>query len=260
MKQRRMMAPAQTAGGADGGQQTTGGAGPPLMASNLKSAVLSNVPQSQIWGTKVSQWTQMLSPQLQTCAVAAAGHLIQTWTSELGSEVLLSDNVILAAYSQLSGYDPQTGAGDNGVYLPALINYWASTGIGGHVIDQYLALESGNQAHIQVAVFAFGGCIVELELPASAKSQDVWSVPAQGAIGIGARRSWCAHVVSIIGYDQLYLTSVTCGQIKRMTWNFLMTYWGSAYAVFSQSDFVTRAGTAPNGLNLSQLQDDWGLL
>lgn len=239
---------------------TTGGTSPTLMASSLNAAVLGSVPPTKIWGAKVSRWTPMLSPPLQICTIASAGHLIQTWTSELGHEVLLPDSTILAAYSQISGYDPQSGAGDDGVSLPSLLDYWTNTGIGGHTINQYLVLEHGNQNHIQIAVFAFGGCLVQLDLPASAKSQDVWSVPPEGTTGAGAPGSLYPHVVPIIGYDPLYLTIVTWGQIKRMTWGFLTSYWDRAYAVFSQNDFVTHAGTAPNGLSLSELQSDWGLL
>lgn len=260
MKQPRVMSPAKTDGAASNAPRTSSGVGLPLMASSLNAAVLQNMPQSKIWGTKVSKWTSMLSPPLQICTIAGAGHLIQTWTSELGKEVLLPDSVIQDAYSQFSGYDPKSGAGDDGAVLPGFLDYWASTGVGGHTINRYLALEPGNTAHIQIAVFAFGGCLVVLDLPLSAQSQNVWSVPPQGTTGTGAPGSLYSHVVPIIGYDPLYLTIVTWGQVKRMTWGFLTSYWDQAYAVFSQKDFVNQQGVAPNGLTVPQLQADWGLL
>ena len=78
------------------------------------------------------------------CTCAAAGHLVMEWTANVGAETTPADADILAAYSAITGYDPKTGANDNGAVETDVLNYWRKTGIAGHKIMAYAALEPGN--------------------------------------------------------------------------------------------------------------------
>jgi hypothetical protein len=115
----------------------------------------------------------MENDQLGDCTCAAAGHLIMEWTKNAQSTMVTpTDDQIVAAYSAITGYNPQTGANDNGAVEVDVLNYWRQTGIAGHQIQAYMALEPSNHQHVMDAVWIFGGCYIGLALPKSAQSPD----------------------------------------------------------------------------------------
>ncbi len=160
----------------------------------------------------------MANDRIGDCTIAAAGHCIEEWTTDAGSPVIVPDPEIIAAYSAVSGYDPATGRPDGGANELDALNYWRQTGIGGHQIRAYVALEPGNHEHVRDAVAIFGNCYIGLAMPVTAQTQRVWSVPPNGAVGPGAPGSWGGHAVPVVAYNARELTVVTWGALKRMTW------------------------------------------
>lgn len=225
------------------------------LASYMRLEALPALPAKENWGGKVTAWGMMKNDTIGDCTCAAAGHLIEEWTSNVGQEVVPSDDTIIAAYSAITGYDPQTGNNDNGAVELDVLNYWRKTGIANRKIDAYVALEPGNHDHIRAAVYIFGGCYIGLQLPNSAKRQRVWSVPPEGTQGDGAPGSWGGHAVPVVAYDSLGLIVVTWGMLKRMTWNFWDAYCDEAYAILSE-DFVNENKIAASGIDLQDLQAD----
>ena len=64
-----------------------------------------------------------------------------------------------------------------------------------------------------------------------------------------------SHCVVIPAYDENYLTCITWGELKKMTWAFWNKYCDEAYALLSQ-DFITQSGSAPSGFDIATLQSD----
>jgi len=224
------------------------------LANYLLPKALPPAPAEYMWGAAITDWTMMDNDQIGDCTCAAAGHLIMEWTVDNNNLYTPPSADIISAYSQITGYDPQTGANDNGAAETDVLNFWRTTGISGRQIYAYAALEPGNHFNIQQAVYMFGGCYIGLALPQSAQTQTVWSVPPGGAIGSGAPGSWGGHAVPIIGYDQNSLTVVTWGDTKQMTWEFLDAYCDESYAIISL-DFISN-NQSPNGFDLATLQAD----
>lgn len=224
-------------------------------AKYLKPAALPPAPAQADWSTKVSNWPMMANDRIGDCTCAAAGHMIEEWTANAGKVVVPPDTAIITAYSKITGYNPKTGANDNGANELDVLNYWRQQGIGGHKIDAYAALEPGNHAHVEDAVFLFGGCYIGLGLPISAQNQTVWTVPPGGAVGQGAPNSWGGHAVPVVAYDSRGLTVVTWGALKQMTWTFWDTYCDEAYAVFS-FDWISKNNQSPNGFDQAALAAD----
>jgi hypothetical protein len=223
-------------------------------ANYLKPALLPPPPPQVNWGQKVASWPMMLNNTIGDCTVAAAGHCIEEWTTDVGAAVIVPDSTILAVYSAVSGYNPVTGANDNGTTVIKVLNYWRKNGIGGHTIQAYASVEPTDLAHVQDAVSIFGNCYIGLLLPITAQTQDVWSVPPGGATGQGAPGSWGGHAVPIVAYDANGLTVVTWGALKRMTWEFFSTYCDEAFALLS-SDFLADNET-PAGIDVAALTSD----
>src|ERR1700689_1515906 len=104
-----------------------------LMASYLTPA-LPAPPASFDLAEKVgSAWGMMDNDQIGDCTCAAAGHLIMEWTANAGKKMVTpTDAQIVAAYSAITGYNPTTGANDNGANEVDGLNYWRQDGIAGH--------------------------------------------------------------------------------------------------------------------------------
>lgn len=228
------------------------------MAQYIKPEAVSFPPQAN-YASKVSGWPMMANDRLGDCTCAAAGHMIEAWTGNAkGAPAIVSDTDIVNAYSAVSGYNQTTGLNDNGANELDVLKYWRKTGIGGHKISAFLALEPTNHSHIKAAVYLFGGCYIGVALPLSAQDQDVWAVPAGGAKGKGEPGSWGGHAVPVVAYDALGLTVVTWGALKKMTWAFWKAYCDEAYAVLSKDFF--NGNVAPNKFDMAQLEADLKLL
>lgn len=218
---------------------------------------LPPAPKAYKWDKHIAPnaWGMMKNDTVGDCTCAAAGHLILEWTTNVGGPFISSDDQIIAAYVAITGYNPVTGANDNGAVEIDVLNYWRQTGIAGHQIAAYVALEPGNHQHIEEATYLFGGCYIGLQLPLSAQQQAVWSVPPGGVQGSGAPGSWGGHAVPVVDYDARGLTVVTWGQTKRMTWSFWAAYCDEAYAILSP-DFFNGSQVAPDGFDLTTLEQD----
>lgn len=221
----------------------------------LQTAALPKIPASKDWSGKVPQWLMLANDRLGDCTCAAAGHMIMDWSSNASTEIIPTDADVITAYSAVSGYDPSTGENDNGAVELDVLNYWRKTGIASHKIFAYAALQPRNHSHIKAAVYLFGGVYIGLALPLSAQNQDIWDIPAGGFAGNGRPGSWGGHAVNICAFDANYVTVVTWGALKKVTWKFLDHYMDEAYSVLSQ-DFIDSKGIAPNAIDWSALQSD----
>lgn len=225
------------------------------LANYLDTAQIPTIPTQFDWSGKVPSWPMYSNDQIGDCTIASVGHQIMAWTANASAEITPSDHDIITAYSAVSGYDPQTGEGDNGAVELDVLNYWRRNGIAGHKIYAYASLQLRNHSHIKAACYLFGGVYIGLMLPLTARDQAIWTVPNGGLHGNGRPGSWGGHAVPVLAWDAYYLTCVTWGRLQRMTWDFWSKYCDEAYAVLSQ-DFIDSKGIAPNAVNWNALQQD----
>ena len=202
----------------------------------------------------------MDNDQLGDCTCAAAGHLIMEWTANAQGKWSRPPTSRSSRPTRPSlATIPTTGANDNGAVEIDVLNYWRQSGIAGHKIGAYMALEPSNHSHIMDSVYIFGGCYIGVQLPISAQAQtqnhQPWSVPPGGAIGDGKPGSWGGHAIPVMAYDSRGVTVVTWGALQIMTWSFWEAYCDEAYAILS-TDYLTGKKTTPQGFNLTQLQAD----
>jgi hypothetical protein len=231
-----------------------------LLASYMTPALPAPPPSLDLATNVKGAWGMMDNDQIGDCTCAAAGHLMMEWTANAKPKMFTpTDAQIVAAYSAITGYNPKTGANDNGAVEIDVLNYWRQQGIAGHQITAFVATEPANHTHIMDSVWIFGGCYIGLQLPKTAQAQtqnnQPWSVPPQGTSGDGAPGSWGGHAVPVVAYDARSLTVVTWGALQTMTWGFWAAYCDEAYAIIS-SDFLTGAQKTPQGFNMQQLQSD----
>ena len=231
-----------------------------LLASYLTAALPAPPASFDLTKKMPADWGMMANDQIGDCTCAAAGHLIMEWTENSGKKMVTpTDKQIIAAYSAITGYNPTTGANDNGANETDVLNYWRQTGIANDKIGAYVSLEPSNHTHIMDSVYIFEGCYIGLSLPTSAQAQtqnhQPWSVPPGGPTGDGKPGSWGGHAVPVVAYDSRSLTVVTWGALQTMTWGFWAAYCEEAYAILSL-DYLNGKKEAPQGFNLKQLQAD----
>jgi hypothetical protein len=183
-------------------------------------------------------WAMMDNDQIGDCTCAAAGHLIMEWTAAAQSKMATpADKQIVAAYSAITGYNPTTGANDNGAQALDVLNHWRQHGIAGHKIQAYLALKPSNHTHVMDAVWIFGGSYIGIALPKSAPAQtsykQMWSAPASGTSADGTPGSWGRHAFPVVAYHSRSLTVVTWCALQSMTGESWAAYCDEAYAILS---------------------------
>lgn len=201
----------------------------------------------------VRDFGMMKNDQLGDCTCAAVGHAVQCWTALNHREVVIPDEEIVKAYSAVSGYDPATGANDNGAVEADVLNYWRDTGFGGHKLDNYAVIETRSRYQMKLAMFLFGDAYTGIALPLSAQEQSVWTSVHGPESEAG---SWGGHAVPLVGYDENTATCITWGAPLKMTWAFWHRYGDEAYAPLSLDWIDEQSRKAPNGLLWDALKSD----
>src|SRR5579863_10642044 len=86
-----------------------------LLASYITPALPAPPTTFDLTSKMPADWGMMDNDQIGDCTCAAAGHLIMEWTANAGKKMVTpTDKQIVAAYSAITGYNPTTGANDNG--------------------------------------------------------------------------------------------------------------------------------------------------
>jgi hypothetical protein len=208
-------------------------------------------PAKTFWEYRVTAWPMFENDNVGDCVFACMGHMLENWSAHSGTEVALTDDLIISAYSAVTGYIPGNEATDNGCAITDALAWWQSTGLAGHKIDGWAALNYDNPLQLRQAIYIFGGLDVGLQLPNSAISQfnadQTWDVvPDDGGLAGG-------HSVPVLGYGRDGLACITWGKIQRMTNAFLTRYLDEAYGVVSL-DWLAQNGEAANSLELPALR------
>lgn len=203
-------------------------------------------------------WGGMLNTgqdALNDCTIAAAGHMIQTWTANRKQDPLpqtIPDEVLRDEFGKLTGHVGTEEESTGSTCLDAL-NHWRKSGVGGHRVLAFFGLRPGNREDLKRTIHMFGGAYVGLRLPKSACKKNLDS---RGQIQpwnkeTGSEEDGLHHAVCAVKYSSLEVTVVTFGYEQRMTWDFYEKHAVEAYGVLSP-DWL-RDGQAPNGLDADQL-------
>lgn len=225
------------------------------LADYLILPELPPLPYTYDWFRRVSRFGPMGNLDAGNCVVAGAGHMVQTWTANQGREVIISDQEIIGLYSQLTGYDPVTGANDNGLNILAFLKFWRKTGVAGHKIGAFVQVNPRKRTQLAYANYLFGGVYCGLALPLTARNQPIWDLMDPGLTGNAEPGSWGGHCVNLGIHDPLGYVFSTWGEEQYATGPFVNSYCDEAYAIISQ-DFLDGNGKAPNGFDLDSLTKD----
>jgi hypothetical protein len=210
------------------------------------------VPSVVDFASEVVSWPMYGNDRIGDCTAACAGHQVQAWTRYTGTEVDVPEDEIIQLYSAVSGYDPATGANDNGAVIQDVLTYWRKSGIpvAGHNILAFAQLKDLSRVHD--ALWMFGSVYLGFNCPQSALDQfdadQPWTVVPGSPIAGG-------HAVPLQHSGPDGYQVVTWGRLQGMDQAFLDAYAEEAWVVIT-ADWLNANGHTPEGLDLQQLGQD----
>jgi hypothetical protein len=220
------------------------------------TSALPTPPVSVSYYKSVATWPMYDNDRYGDCTCAAAGHMVQNWTANAGTEVTPPEETVLHLYEHFVGTPPPP---DEGCDMLSVLKYWRRSGLDQHKVQAFASLQLGDQAQAQSAVYLLGAIYIGVALPNFAVQGDMlavpWVVPAGGPTGDAAPNPQQGHCIPAVGYDADQLWIITWGELKSMGWDFYHAYADEAYAVLS-TDFIEKSGVAPEGLDLAALESD----
>ena len=212
----------------------------------LDAPYTGTVPDVVDYLTGVGTWPMYRNDDLGDCTAAAAGHILEAVTHYgQGTTIAVSDSDVTKFYSGSTGYKPSDPSSDQGGDMLTVLKYWAKTGLAGHKIAAYFAVDPSDFDEMRAALYLFGNLYIGLELPANAETAfdhgQAWDV-VKGAKNLGGH---CVNVQKIVKGGNL--TVVTWGGTVEMTPAFWNKYVDEPYAVVSQE--WVKNGATPEGLD-----------
>lgn len=192
------------------------------------------------------------------CVEAASGHIAeqQTFLGQ-GTEYAVSTSDALAAYTRITGFNPNAGPPgnnptDQGTMIQDGLSDLRKTGFGGHKVAAFAQLDPSKMADVKLAVSEFGAVDIGLAFPSSAMDQfnagKPWDYVSGSPIEGG-------HCVVVVGYDAAFLYVYTWGAVQKVTqafWNeYVAKNGGEAWAVISQDWVNSVTGLDLEGVNLA---------
>lgn len=224
---------------------------PRLMLGQFLTGTYPTAPPVVDYISKVDNWPVYLNDRIGDCTCAAAGHMVEAWTRYgQGATVAVTDQDVLAAYEAVSGYDPASGANDNGAVMQDVLDYWRKTGVGGHRIAAFFQVDLTNAAELDAALYLFGHVYLGINCPQSALDQfnagQPWDAVANdGGIAGGHAIDW-----GFVAAGQNHKV-VTWGAVQEMTPAFLARYAEEAWAV-ADEEWIAK-NQSPAGLDTAAL-------
>lgn len=216
-------------------------------------------PPSVDWVSKVTIWPMYGNDKAGDCTFATTGHMEEVWsTYGQGKTLTLSEAAVIGGYSALTGYDPKTGANDNGAVIQDVLNYWRKTGIGPSKILAFASVDHTDVEECKQAAAMFGGIYLGINFPASAMDQfnagQPWTPVAGSKIEGG-------HAINAAAYDTASATwkVITWGAVQEMSQAFFDKYVDEAWVIISK-DFFDANGQAPTGVDMAALGEQFTAL
>jgi len=195
----------------------------------------SNLPKEIHWAQNVPlPWSAKGNHIWSDCVTTAFAIIIQVVTKNNGHYNNPPDDVVIQDWREITGYPangPPPGPGTN--MLDAL-HYWQTIGIGvnRHKITGCSTLNvfTRDDDQIRRALATLGPFPMGFNCPKSAFDQfdndEPWTV-VDGSPSVGG------HCVPLLGYDDNWVWTVTWGKPKKMSYDFIATFWDEAYPITS---------------------------
>lgn len=238
------------------GKQRATPARPKLRFATLAGS-LAAPPATLDFYTEVSDWPMYLNDRYGDCVWAGFGHQIEQITRYgQGHTIEITDQDVETGYES-TGFRPDDPNTDQGTNVEDGLSYWRKTGLAGHKIVAYAAVDVSNATEIKQAAALFGAVGIGFNFPAYAMDQfdagKPWDVQKANASIEGG------HYVIVVGYDGTYFYVVTWGKVQKMTPAFFRKYVDEAYVV-ADDEMVSAVSQYVEGTDLHAFGEQFASL
>lgn len=190
---------------------------------------------------------------LGDCTVVAKANYSILSCAIIGKRSDVNDDDCVTEYERLGGYDPATGANDNGLVEVDVLDDWRATPFKGVELAAYATIDVHDLGLIRHAIKLSGAVYAGVDLPTTAQAQEGtdWDV-VQGTIP----GSWGGHAIILPKCD--FRSSVhrlwcyTWAELQSLTEAFWRACFDEVYAPIPQ----TWIENPPPGFNAQLLLDD----
>ena len=225
------------------------------MAMYVDPAAFDKLPASIDWGKAWEAlgkpWEMFGNDKYGDCTCAALGHSEQVWRSNAHTD---EDAPVTEA--DVVAFATLVGALE-GANMLDVLNRYLTDGLAGEKPVAFVAVDPTRRELIKYAIATFGTAYIGVNLPVTAQSQADWTyVPSTNGNEPG---SWGGHAINAMAYDADFISVVTWGQRKRLSWEFFDRYCDEAFAILSD-DWVSASGQSPSGFDLAAMQKDLGYI
>lgn len=219
---------------------------------------LPDVPASKDWSRDVP-YQMWGNDRFGCCAFAAYAALTATWTKAAQALVLLTTTTVLSAYAEVTGFNPLTGANDNGTILLDQLNHWRIAGLPrpGQPERDYLtafgSIAPTDVQGIKRAIAYLGGVLAGVQVP-------------RGFMNLGLGETWDlsklsgpdlepegGHAIALTGYTAGGVFFNTWGTRTFMPWATFTQIADEAYGLLSRQNWLGIRGFSPNGEEFDSL-------
>ena len=134
--------------------------------------------------------------EIGLCVYAAPGHKVRLIGQLTGQPMLFPTRTdVIGAYAKGTGYNPVTGAGDNGASVRDMLGGWQRDGLYGTKALAYVLVDNRDPDQVAIATWACCGLIGGYKLPVVSQDQDVWSIPPGGWPAGKGSGTWGNHCI-----------------------------------------------------------------
>ncbi|GBQ84002.1 hypothetical protein AA13595_1298 [Gluconacetobacter johannae DSM 13595] len=220
------------------------------------AAQLPMIPEAKDWtaGVPFEMWG---NDRYGCCAFAAQAAHLAMWTRAAQALLVVPTDDVLTNYSAVTGFDPATGANDNGTILLDELNHWRRDGLvrpgqpGRDYLTAYGAIDPRDRDGVKRSVCFLGGTLAGVQVP-----NGFLSLP------LGATWDWDAitdhapvggHAIAIGGYNAAGVWFNTWGTRTFMPWATFERIADEAYGLVSRQNWIGIPGVSPLGEDVDAL-------
>lgn len=224
------------------------------MMQKQQDIQLPPVPDAVDYAAHLPQDLGMMgNDRLGDCTSAGCYHLEQVWTQcSKGSAETAKDSDVVKWYSEVSGYNPRTGANDNGANEQDVLKLWMMKGLPfagkRRKLMGFVEIDPRNLDDVRRVIFECGAVYIGFEVPG-----DLPEDP-------GATWDDChaeiegGHCVILPGFDKMKknFCVISWGSRYTMTERFWARYVDECYALVD-ADWADANGKTLLGIDLKTL-------
>ena len=196
------------------------------------------------------------------CVFAGPGHLTTLVGAITGKPSVVTKDMVISIYSKLTGYNPVTGANDNGYVIRDMLNYWKNTGLYGHKILAFAGVNWKDPDEVAIAQWLGCGVIGGFQLPivsqnqVDAQGRQLWYVPTGGWPAGQDPGTWGGHCIFIPGTSPGMDEGNSWGERTHWTADWRIQCCDEMWIVIPDHWATATGGIAPNGFALQDLLND----